>query len=273
MAMAFGDARIALLEARMSKEMADLMRRAGNHNLILVPAVREKPLHGGQQVNNFIDRLVDGTIQTVVFFTGVGARQLLYEAEQLGRQADLLAALRAATIVCRGPKPAAVLKRYNIPIAASAQEPYTTRELLEALEPRPLVGTTVGVVHYGEYNALVAQRLHALGADLVELCLYEWLLPEDTSALRGLVADLIAQRIDAVVFTSQVQVRHLFLVARETGQADWLTEALNTKTVVASIGPTCTGALQDYGVTPHVMPEHPKMGYLVKALADYLCTD
>jgi uroporphyrinogen-III synthase len=98
-------------------------------------------------------------------------------------------------------------------------------------------------------------------------------LPEDTSKLRSLVEDIIAQRIDAVVFTSQIQVRHLFLIAGELGQAERLAEALNTKTVVASIGPTCTGVLQDYGVTPHVIPEHPKMGYLVKALADYFRTD
>jgi uroporphyrinogen-III synthase len=271
--MTFAAARIALLEARMSKEMADLMRRAGSSDPILVPAVRETPLNSGQQVASFIERLIDGTMRTVVFFTGVGAKQLFHEAEQLGRQADLLAALQTATVVCRGPKPSAVLKRYNIPIAASAQEPYTTKELLEVMEPLELAGTTVGIVHYGEYNVLVSQRLRERGADLVELCLYEWLLPEDTSGLRSLVADIIAQRIDAVVFTSQVQVRHLFLVAGELGQADRLAEALNTKTVVASIGPTCTGVLQDYGVTPHVIPEHPKMGYLVKALADYFRTD
>src|SRR5438445_2472705 len=122
--MAFGSARIALLEARMSKEMADLMRRAGSSDPILVPAVRETPLNSGQQVANFIDRLVDGSVRTVVFFTGVGAKQLFYEAEQLGRQADLLTVLRTVTVVCRGPKPSAVLKRYSIPIAASAQEPY-----------------------------------------------------------------------------------------------------------------------------------------------------
>jgi uroporphyrinogen-III synthase len=141
------------------------------------------------------------------------------------------------------------------------------------MEPLELAGTIVGVVHYGEYNAVVSHKLRERGAELVELCLYEWLLPEDTSALHSLVEDIVAQRVDAVVFTSQVQVRHLFLIAGESGQADQLAEALNTKTVVASIGPICTGVLQDYGVTPPVIPEHPKMGYLVKALADYFRTD
>ena len=241
--MTFATARIALLEARMGKEMADLMRRAGSGEPVLVPAVRETPLSSEKQVAAFIDRLVDGSMRTVVFFTGVGAKQLLHEAEQLGRQAELLAALRRVTVVSRGPKPAAVLRRSNIPVAANAHEPYTTTELLEAMTPLDLAGTVVGIVHYGEYNTLVSQRLRERGAELVELCLYEWLLPEDSSALARLVEDIVAQRIDAVVFTSQVQVRHLFLVASERNLADQLAAALNTTSVVASIGPTCTRVL------------------------------
>ncbi len=271
--MTFQTARIALLEARMSSEMADLIRRAGGQDVYSVPAVREVPRGGaGPQVAAFLDRLAAGTMRTVIFFTGVGATTLFNEVEQLGRQDELIAALRSTgvTVVCRGPKPAAVLRRYNIPISASAREPYTYRELLDALTPLEVAGKVVGVVYYGEHNLPFAQAMRARGAELVELCLYEWLLPEDISGLATLVSELIAGRVDAVMFTSQVQVRHLFRIAEELQLARQLTEALNTRTVVASIGPTCTGVLQSYGVTPHVIPEHPKMGHLVKALAEYM---
>ncbi len=265
----FKDARIAVLEARMSNEMADLIRRHGGHSFS-VPAVREAALDSAQPVSSFIDHLSGTSIQTAVFFTGVGVKALIEEAEKLQRQQELLTALHKVTIVCRGPKPAAVLKRYSLPIAASAREPYTTTELLEVLEPLNLSGTAVGVVHYGERNILVTQFLRDKGADVEELCLYEWLLPEDVQPLRTLVEDSIARRVDAIVFTSQVQVRHLFLIAEELHLAQELTTALQSKTVVASIGPTCTGVLQSYSVTPHVIPEHPKMGYLIKALAEYM---
>ena len=95
-------------------------------------------------------------------------------------------------------------------------------------------------------------------------------MPEDIVPLQTLVCDIIAERVDAVVFTSQVQVRHLFLVAGDMNLADELTRALNTRTIVASVGPTCTGVLERYGVTPHVIPEHPKMGHLIKALVAYM---
>ncbi|GAC1357731.1 MAG: hypothetical protein NVS2B12_03930 [Ktedonobacteraceae bacterium] len=267
--MTFKDARIAVLEARMSTEMADLIRRHGGHSFS-VPAVREVAVGSAQPVSTFIDHLSNSSLHTVVFFTGVGIKALIAEAEQLQRLPELLTALHNVTVVCRGPKPSAVLKRYDVPIVASAEEPYTTTELLAVLEPLKLAGTSVGVLHYGERNTQVTQFLRDNGANVEELYLYEWLLPEDVEPLRGLVKDIIAQHVDAIVFTSQVQVRHLFLLADELHLTQELAAALQTRTVVASIGPTCTGVLQSYGVTPHVIPEHPKMGHLIRALAEYM---
>ena len=138
------------------------------------------------------------------------------------------------------------------------------------MKPLQLVDTQVAVVHYGERNEMLARVLRDRGAQLEELCLYEWLLPEDTAPLKNLVQNIIGNRVDAVVFTSQVQARHLFAIAQELKSASVLTHALNTQTIVASIGPTCTAVLQNFGITPRVVPEHPKMGHLVKALAEYM---
>lgn len=268
--MSIQDARIVLLEARMRDEMADLIRRNGGRNPVCVPAVREVTRDCGMEVAGFLERMVARAIHMLVFFTGVGVKTLCEEAEKLGRQEELLAALRNITIVCRGPKPSAVLRRYAIPFAASAREPYTTAELLEALAPFDVAGRVVGIVHYGEYNATIAHELRTRGADLDELLLYEWQLPEDTQELRELVGELLRGEVDAIVFTSQVQARHLFMIADKLQLAGRLSEALNSRTIVASIGPTCTGILRSYGVTPHVVPDHPKMGHLVKALTKYM---
>ena len=112
---------IALLEARMSSEMADMIRRYGGEPYS-VPSVREVPVESRQEVSHFID-LLHSSIHTVVFFTGVGVTALLREAEQLGRLPELLTALSSVIVVCRWPKPAALLRRNNIPITMNAQEP------------------------------------------------------------------------------------------------------------------------------------------------------
>jgi uroporphyrinogen-III synthase len=262
-------ARIALLEARMSNEMADLIRRY-NGKPYNVPAVREVPLESRNEVASFLDKLARREIDIVVFFTGVGVMALIREAEALHRSQELLNGLQEVTIVCRGPKPSAVVRKQGLPIHVSALEPFTSNELIEALQTLEVANKTVAVLHYGERNAQVTQALSIRGAHIEELCLYEWLLPEDTRPLKELIAALEAGEVAAIVFTSQVQVRHLFQIADELGQHGELQKALNTGTIVASVGPTCTSVLQGYEVAPHVIPEHPKMGHLIKALAEYM---
>lgn len=265
--MTLQDVRVAVLEARMSGEMADLVRRYGGIP-VSVPAVREISVNCAPEVSEFIDAISSGTIRTVVFFTGVGANTLFREAEQLGRLSELVSALKNVTIVCRGPKPSAPLRKMGIPITLNAREPFTAYELLDELYKLDLSDGVFGIVHYGERNEMLTRALHERGAKLHELCLYMWLLPEDLSPLQNLVNDCLLHRIDAIAFTSQVQVRYLFLIASRMGCEQQLAKALQTNIVVASVGPTCTAVLREYGITPRVVPEHPKMGYLIKALAD-----
>jgi uroporphyrinogen-III synthase len=262
-------ATIALLEARMSSEVADMIRRYGGKPYC-APAVREMPVNSQEQVSAFIDHLSRSSIQIVVFFTGVGITALFREAERLGRLPELLDDLGKVTAVCRGPKPSAVLRRYNVPITINAEEPYTTDDLLIALSQVDVQGKHVAVVHYGERSIQLAEVLQQRGAQLEELLLYEWQLPEDIDTLRRLVRDILERRVDAVVFTSQIQVRHLFLIAQQMEVSTELVHALQSETVVASVGPTCTKALEDYHVRPHVEPQHPKIGHLLKALVEYM---
>ena len=263
-----GGARVALLEARMSKELADLVERFGGKPYC-VPSVREARLPPLEHVAAFIAALCEGRFSAVVFLTGVGVAALLREADSEGHLAETLNALRQTTTVCRGPKPAAVLRRHDVPIGLSAAEPFTTTELLDALLAIDLDGKDVALVHYGERNSALADALEARGAALEELCLYEWVMPDDVEPLRTLVRDLIAGRVDAVAFTSQVQCRHLFQIAADLGKSEDLVDALSSRVVVAAIGPVCAAALKALGVTPRVLPAHPKMGPMIAALADY----
>jgi uroporphyrinogen-III synthase len=128
----------------------------------------------------------------------------------------------------------------------------------------------VALLHYGERNAPLAEAVLGRGAWLEEICLYEWQLPEDLEPLKALIGEIISGRVDAVAFTSQIQVRHLFQIAAEMEKSEQLREALKGKTVVAAVGPTCAAAIESFGVLPQIVPQPPKMGQMVLALADYL---
>jgi uroporphyrinogen-III synthase len=80
-------------------------------------------------------------------------------------------------------------------------------------------------------------------------------------------------RVDAVVFTSQVQVRHFLEVAARSEREAPLIEALNAWTVTASIGPTCSAALVARGITPRIEPSRPKLGPLVERVVQYLAVE
>lgn len=260
--------RIALLEGRMHSELADLVRRHGGVPSS-IPALREVALEGRAEVEAFLHRLAARDLDVLVCLTGVGVTALLREAAGLQRLPELLEQLQRLTTVCRGPKPVAVLKRHGLPVTLQASEPYTTAELLAALQTIPLQGHGVGLLHYGERNAVLTAALQARGARLTELCLYEWRLPEDLTALQQLVRDLITGQFDAIAFTTQVQARHLWQVAAAMGLETALTQTLTRHCVVAAVGPTCAATLETLGVTPQVVPAHPKMGPMVVALATH----
>jgi uroporphyrinogen-III synthase len=260
--------RVALLEARMSGELSSMVERLGG-TPYSVPAVRETPLEQPEETARFIDSLCAGHFDVIVFMTGVGATALLREAEKLGRLEAVLAELRKAITVCRGPKPVAVLRRHDVQVNATAAEPHTTTELLQSLDAIGVSGKSIALVHYGERNETAAGDLRHRGASLDEICLYEWRLPDDTAPLERLVNEIIDGRLDAIAVTSQIQIRHLFQIADRLGRADALTDALSRKLVVAAVGPVCASALRARGVVPHVQPSHPKMGPMLIALADY----
>ena len=95
-------ARIALLEGRMSGELADLVRRHGGEP-VSAPALREDPIPSGEAVGKFIDDLRDWKLRFVILLTGVGVTGLVREAEALGRLPELIAGLERAVTICRGP--------------------------------------------------------------------------------------------------------------------------------------------------------------------------
>lgn len=264
-----GGARVALLEARMSGELAELVRRRGG-TPICAPAVAEERTDGRGDVAALLDGLAAAQDPAIVFTTGVGVVSLLLDADALERRGEALALLSRATLVCRGPKPAAALAREGLRAAIQAEEPYTEAELLAALAPAPLEGRAVAVVHHGERSATLVDALRARGARLHELTLYAWRLPADLAPLRAMVETLARAEVEAVLFTSQIQARHLLGVAEEMGRAAAVRAALRERIVVASVGPTCTRVLRSLGIPPAVEPERPKMGALVTALTDHL---
>src|SRR4029077_17849390 len=257
----------------MSTERPAWVRRHGGEPY-LVPAVRETPLAGGPELDRALATLSAGEFDIVVFLTGVGVRRLFEEARRSNCLEAARSALTQSTVVCRGPKPIAALKEERVPVSYAVPSPHTTSELLAVLSSLPLEGQHVLVVHVGELMTQPAGALSLRGAHVTELQLYQWELSKvDAANLREFVQHLLWAEIDALAFTSQVQVRNFFQIVDELDARKEVERQLRDRTAVAAVGPTCAEALRANGIEPDVVPGHPKMGTMIVALARHLSSE
>ncbi|HZY64067.1 MAG TPA: uroporphyrinogen-III synthase [Edaphobacter sp.] len=266
----FDGLRVLSLESRRAQEVAKLIRTYGGEPVV-VPAMREVPLESNKQALEFLDSLLHGKFDLVIFLTGVGIRALLEIAQVKYEREEVLNALRSVKIAARGPKPGAVLKELKIPVAATAPEPNTWREMMRSLEAEfgdRLSEMRVAVQEYGTSNPEFLSELTVRCAEVTRVPVYQWRLPEDTGPLRECVLGIANGSMDVVLFMTGVQVIHLFQIAEQMGQAEELREGLGRMAVV-SIGPATTEELTRYGITPDFEPSHPKMGFMVNEAAQF----
>jgi uroporphyrinogen-III synthase len=264
----FQGLKVLTLESRRGPEMSRLIETYGGKP-IHAPAMREVPLSSNPEALKFADALLSGNLDVVIFLTGVGARALSQVLESVHPTEKFVEALRKVCVIARGPKPVAVLREWKVPIALVAPEPNTWRELLRAIDENKLDlrDKQVAVQEYGVSNRELLDGLRERGARVTAVPVYQWDLPEDRAPLRAAVESIIARQIDVALFTTGVQVTHLFRVAEEAGRKDSLQAGLEN-VVKASIGPTTSEVLRSYELAIDLEASHPKMGFLVKEAAE-----
>jgi len=269
----FEGLRVLALESRRAPELAKLISNYGGE-AVVAPSMREVPLESNTEALAFAAGLFAGEFDMVIFLTGVGTRALLGVVETAHKRENYLAALRRLPVVPRGPKPIAVLRELGVTPAITVPEPNTWRELLSALdeagssrEELRVRGKRVAVQEYGVSNPELLSGLRERGAVVTQVPIYQWALPEDVAPLRAAVKALANGEIDVVLFTTSVQIAHLFQIAAEMKLEEQMRRGLG-RAIVASIGPTTSEELQRRGIRADIEPTHPKMGFLVKEVAE-----
>ena len=261
--MSFQGKRVMAFESRRAAEIAQLIRLNGGEPIV-APSMREVPIERNEAAFSFAEKLFRHEFQAVVLLTGVGTRYLAKVLATRYPEDGFPTALRSLTTVVRGPKPAAVLREWNVQIDLFAKEPNTWREVLAVMEGRP--ERQIALQEYGRPTPELVAGLQERGATVTTVPVYQWELPEDTHPLRAAVHQLARQQADVVLFTTGVQVQHLLQIAVEEGVEAEVRQALHV-IPIASIGPTCTEALEENGFRPKMEPSHPKMGILVREAA------
>lgn len=262
--MAFGGLRVVAFESRRAKEIAELIRRHEGEPFV-APSMREAPIENNPETFAFAERLFRGEFDMMIFLTGVGTRAL---DQVLASRFDPNAfreALRKVTVVARGPKPAAALREMLVPVTVMVPEPNTWHELVQATADRP--ERRIAVQEYGKSNQELLQALRDRGAEVTPVRVYQWDLPEDTRPLHEAIRRIVEGEADVAIFTTSIQATHLFRLAAEANLGEALREAFQRITI-ASIGPSTSETLEEFGLHPDIAPTHPKMGFLIKETAE-----
>lgn len=262
--MPFIGLRVLSFESRRALEIAELIRRQGGDPFV-APSMREMPIENNPEAFALAERLFANEFDMMIFLTGVGTRAFDKVLASRYPPQAFAEALRRITIVARGPKPLAALREMQVPVAIAVPEPNTWRELLAATAGRP--ERSIAVQEYGKSNPELLAGLRERGAEVTAVRVYQWDLPEDTAPLREAVRRIAQGQADVAMFTTSIQLAHLFRIAAEAHLEEAVRDGLR-RMVIASIGPATTEGLEEFGLEPDIVPTHPKMGFLVKETAD-----
>ena len=262
---------VCTFESRRAEEMCSLISRQGCLPLS-APSMREIPIEHNPEAIEIIQGFLAQKFDAIILLTGVGTEALFDVARSQELYDQLIEVLAKTPIIIRGPKPAAVLSKVGLKYVVRAPEPNTWRELLTAIDDAKfeLNGKRVVVQEYGLPNTRLYNELQNRGVTVTACPVYRWALPENTEPLESAIRQTADGKVDAVLFTSANQVSSVLTVAEQIGVLDHFRAATSSRTLVVSIGPTCSEALIDNGFYVHAEASPPKMGQLARAAADAL---
>ncbi len=206
--------RILIPESRQLNLFVSMIEADGGR-AIRCPLVQILDLEDSREAETWIDTLIGGAFQDVIWLTGEGLRRLLSIARRTGRETAFIAALGKIRSITRGPKPARALHEIGLAPGLAAAVP-TSEGVLEALAGEDVAGRPIGVQLYpGDGAAPLLASLRARGAVLTPITPYRYASQAETAQVVAAIEDMIAGRIDVIAFTSSPQVERLFAVARE----------------------------------------------------------
>jgi uroporphyrinogen-III synthase len=250
---------------RRWRAQADLLENLGAE-VLHGPALRTIDLSRDEALRRATVALTDRPPDYLVATTGMGIELWLQAADSWELGGPLRAALRRSRIVARGAKARSALRRAGFDVAWSAPGE-TMEEVVDQLRGQGIGSARVALQLFEPGGHPSTAALAAGARELVEVPVYRWLMPADAGPAARLVEAACAGAVDALTFTSQPAVHHLFRIADDLGQGERLRAVCNTRVVAMCVGPVCADAALAEGVTRPWWPEPPRLAAMVRLLA------
>jgi uroporphyrinogen-III synthase len=252
---------IGITGDRRAQEQAEMLARRGAR-VVHGPTMSTTMLGDLDATIAATEAVIAGCADIVVLTTGIGVRSWFAAAESAGRDEELRESIARAPIVARGPKAeqAALAAGLTVSWRAASE---TSDEIVQRLAADGLAGKRVVVQRDGG-AALLAEHLAERGAaEVVDVPVYRWTLPDDHGPARRLLDAVVRRQVDAVTFTCQYAVHNAFELAADEGE---LAGAFASEVLAVAVGPVTAAALRSRGVAGVIEPPRSRIGSMVRAL-------
>ena len=260
--------RVGITADRRWRAQADLLENMGAE-VLHGPTIRTVDLSRDEALRRATVDLIARPPDYLVATTGMGMTMWMEAADAWDLGRPLREALARGRVVARGAKAHSALRRQGFEVAWEAPSE-TMEEVVGYLSGQGVGSARVALQLFDPAGhpstAALAQRCR----ELVEVPVYRWLMPLDAAPARRLVEEACAGAVDAVTFTSQPAVHHLFRIAEEIGRAGELRRACNTAVLAVCVGPVCADAALAEGVTHPAWPDPPRLAAMVRLVASQL---
>ena len=258
---------VAVTASRRRDELGALLEQWGAR-VVYAPALRLVPIADNAELRRATEDCLSAPLDVVIATTGFGFRGWLEAAEGWGIGDALLGRLQAATVIARGPKARGAVRTSGLTDSA-AFSAESTEDIVGLLRGRSMVGQRVAVQLYGEPAPELIGELRSAGAEVIEIPVYRWALPEDISSISRLIDAIVARSVDAVAFTSAPAVTHVLQVAQDSGQLEQMLAALRRDVLVVCVGPVAAAPFDRLGV-PTARPARARLGALAREIVTRL---
>jgi uroporphyrinogen-III synthase len=254
---------IAIAGSRKLDEITALIEKQGGTAVI-------RPLQGTaflaeKEVEPDLRKFVEEGADWVILTTGIGTESLINLAGKIGIQEEFLNRLKEAKIGARGYKTQNVLKKLAMTPSA-VDDDGTNRGLVRRLEKYDFVGKKVLVQLHGEAAPALIRFLENNGATVHQILPYRH-TPPKTETVEQLCQELLQGKVNAVCFTTVVQVRFLFEYAKEKGYIEELVNKFNHDVLAVAVGKITAEGIREEGIQRLVAPEFERMGAMIIELA------
>ena len=262
---------VGITADRRWEEQAELLSRRGA-TVLHGPTIRTLPLGSAEDLRRATEQVILEPPDIVVANTGIGMRAWLSAAESWGLGEALHGALDSSKIFARGPKASAAAHQAGLEVTARAASELMS-ELIELIVATGISGRRVAFQCHGDDSPLAITALKAAGANVIEIPIYRWILPESSTAAEVLIQAIANHNVHAVTFTSAPAVRNLFLIATEMGLEQQVRTALSSAVLAVMVGPVCAAAAKEVGISACIVPDKYRLGPMIRALSDALLSD